>query len=109
MIPKLISLLTDIAAATTGDAYDFGLNNTPNAPKATFHAVQTGTGAQTSTTVIEVSNDKVRWITAATFTLSDTTTAQSGFVLDAPWRWVRARCSAITGTDKALNVTMGLV
>lgn len=73
----------------------------------TFHAVEVGTGTVTATVIIEVSNNDANWLTLGTITLSATTTAQDGFSSAAPWSFVRARVSAITGTGATINVFMG--
>lgn len=72
----------------------------------TFQATVSGTGAVTSTVLIQVSNDGTNYITAGTITLSGTTSATDGFVLDAPWAYVRANVTAISGTSAAVTVTM---
>lgn len=72
-----------------------------------FHAKVVGTGAVTATVIVEVSLDNSTWLTAGTITLSGTTSAADGFVMDAPWRYVRARISAISGTGATVNCWMG--
>lgn len=81
--------------------------------KRTFQAYgATSAGAGSATIVIEVSNVQAPgvndWITAGTIVLTLSTTRTSdGFTSDAPWTWVRARVSAISGTDATVNVLMG--
>ena len=80
--------------------------------KRTFHAdgiVSAATGS--ATIAIEVSNtdDPDTFVVGGTITLSLTTTISGdGFTTDAPWRFVRANVTAISGTDATVNVTMGL-
>jgi 23S rRNA G2069 N7-methylase RlmK/C1962 C5-methylase RlmI len=66
----------------------------------TIHAVVKGTGAVTATIIIDVSNNDTDWIeNAATITLSGTTSASDGFVMDANWAAIRARLTDISGTE----------
>lgn len=70
----------------------------------------TSAGAGAATIVIEASNEvsPTVWITLGTITLTLGTTATGdAFVSDAPYRWVRSRISAISGTDGSVNVEMG--
>lgn len=83
----------------------------------TFHAYgTTSTGTGSATIVIEVSNDAspvaaaaaAGWITAGTITLTlGTTRTDDGFSMSAKWRNVRARLSALSGTDATVTVQMG--
>lgn len=75
----------------------------PILPQRCIHAKVTGTGAVSATVIVEVSLDNSTWITAGTITLSGTTSAADGFVMDAPWRYMRARISAISGTGATVN------
>lgn len=69
--------------------------------------VLTGTGAVSATVVIEVSLDQTNYVTAGTITLSGTTSATDGFLMNTGWQWVRARVTAISGTSATLNVHVG--
>lgn len=97
--------LTLIPAATA-----VGVGPSGNLPKssATFHAIVAGTGAVSATVLIQVSNDNTNWLEMGVITLSGTTTASDGFAVDAPWVYVRAELSAISGTGAAVTVTMGI-
>lgn len=77
-----------------------------DAPQASFQATVTGTGAVTATIVFDVSNDGVNAVSTAlgTITLSGTTSASDGFATSAPWKYVRARVTAISGTNATVNV-----
>lgn len=97
------NLLTDASTARTGDA-DFA--NDRSAMR-TYQATVAGTGAVTSTVIIEGSNDGVSFLPIGTITLSGTTLASDGFVSPAPWAFTRARMTAISGTSALVNVTMG--
>lgn len=73
-------------------------------------AVSASTGA--ATVLIEVSdvaspgtND---WLLLATITLTlGTTSTSDGTYSNTNWRWVRARLSAISGTNASVTVWMG--
>lgn len=81
-----------------------------DAPKSAFQAVITGTGAISGTVIIEASNDGVNAVNTAlgTITLSGTTSFSDGFTTDAPWKYVRARVTAISGTGATINVIMSI-
>jgi hypothetical protein len=76
----------------------------------------TSAGAGAATILIEVSDKdspsnatNVDWVIAGTITLVlGTTQTNDGFVTDAAWRWVRARVSAISGTDGTVTVLRGV-
>lgn len=90
------------AAATSEVAESFSLPGVK-----TIQASVDGTGAVTATVLVDVSNDNEHWILAvATITLSGTTTDSDGFVLDAPWAYVRVRLTAITGTGAEASVVI---
>jgi hypothetical protein len=105
------TVMLDAATATSSSA-----NFKPATGVRTFQAYgATSSGAGAATIVIEVSNieaavnsTNVDWITAGTITLTLATTRSSdGFTMDAPWRNVRARVTAISGTGAAVSVVMG--
>lgn len=82
----------------------------------TFHIYgATSAGAGSVTVAIEVSNitgavntTNVDWVQVGTVTLALTTTrASDGFTTSAPWTFVRARVTAISGTGAAVSVQMG--
>lgn len=96
------TILNTTATATGGAFYPFRV-------PVGFQATQAGTGAQTSTTIIEGTNEPSNansWVTVGTITLSGTTTATDGFSTSAGFAAFRARCTAITGTSAVLNLTM---
>lgn len=104
------SLLSGATTTATGDAYK------PSGTVATFQAYgATTAGAGAATIVIEVSNIETPdnaanadWITAGTITLTlGTTRTSDGFGMTVPWRNVRARVTAISGTGAAVSVSMG--
>lgn len=82
-----------------------------DSPHATFQATVVGTGAVTASVDIEVSNDGTYWVdtVAGTISLSGTTSHSDGFTTtEAPWKYVRANVTAISGTGATVNVTMGV-
>jgi hypothetical protein len=89
-----------------------------NSIYSTFQATVTGTGAVTATVVIQVSNDdtalsnpaNMNWCQTplGTITLSGTTSASDGFTSNSSWKYVRAQVTAITGTNAAVSVIMGV-
>ena len=81
-----------------------------DAPQAAFQAVVTGTGAVSATVTIEYSNDGVNVLSTVggTITLSGTTVVSDGFTTDAPWKYVRANVTAISGTGATVQVYMGV-
>ena len=81
-----------------------------DSPFATFQATVTGTGAVTATVLIEGSNDGVYWCSTplATITLSGTTSSSDGFTTQAPWKFIRANATSISGTGANIQVYMGV-
>ena len=81
-----------------------------DAPKATIQASgSTTAGSGSATIVIEVSNDDTNWITAGTITLTlGTTSTTDGFTTDAPWKYIRARVTALSGTGASVTALMGV-
>lgn len=98
---KLIPMLSTTAAATGATVSMLNEDNR----SSTFQATVSGTGAVSATVIIEVSNDNVGWISDATttITLSGTTTASDGFLSTASWAYIRARCTAISGTGATVT------
>lgn len=98
---RVLDILKDATTTVTG-AWMF-----KDAPQASYQATVSGTGAVTATVVIEVSNDGVNAVTTplGTITLSGTTSSSDGFTTDAPWKYVRARISAVSGTGATVNVS----
>lgn len=81
-------------------------------PKSTalrsYSATVAGTGAVTATVVMYGSNDEVNWVSLGTITLSGTTSATDGFASNAPWPFVRAGVTAISGTSATVTVVAGI-
>jgi hypothetical protein len=82
-----------ITAAFTGDQFPL------NGGIATFQFTVIGTsGAQTATVLVEYSNGNGNWATLSTVSLSGTTSASDGFAISAPYSYIRASLTAISGT-----------
>ena len=94
-----ITLLNAVTATGAGAAKTFS----HSIPYKTCQATVTGTGSVSATVNIEVSNDGIGWILAGTITLSGTTTATDGFVIQAPWLNIRANVTAVSGTGAAVT------
>lgn len=101
---KVSNVVTGVVGAGTG-AWVY-----KDAPKTTIQATVTGTGAVTATVVIDCSNDGVNACSTplGTITLSGTTSSSDGFTTDAPWKFIRARTTAISGTNATLVVLKGV-
>ena len=102
--PETVFLLTDVLVTGAGAG-----KRRPRA-SSTFQAVgsvSASTGA--ATIVVEVSNDGVNWLTLGTIPLTLGTSATAdGFASDAPWVFVRGNVTAISGTDAAVSLLMGV-
>lgn len=82
-----------------------------DSPQATYQATVSGTGAVTATVVIEYSNDGINALSTVggTITLSGTTTSSDGFTTsNAPWKYHRARVTAISGTGATVQIYYGV-
>lgn len=103
---KVMDLLPSAGTTTTVT----GDGRYKDSPYTTFQASVVGTGAVTATVVIDCSNDGVNWCSTAlgTITLSGTTSSSDGFTTAAPWKYVRARVTAISGTGATVTVNMGV-
>lgn len=105
-----VQLLTNVIAVSSGEVMQLRCD------LRTFQAIGvTSAGAGSATIIIEASNKaspatgtNVDWTTLGTITLTlSTTQTNDGFVSQAPWRHVRARVSAISGTDATVNAFAG--
>ncbi len=107
-MPSLVTLLSTISGSATGGAYPgYGDGTSP----IKFMASIAGTGGVTATVVIEATNTPLvaaSWVTGVTFALSGTTTDVGQYVTAANWPYVRARTTAISGTNATVTVTMGV-
>ena len=98
-------ILTNATTTATGSSIELGASNKTVQAKGT-----TSAGAGAATIVIEVTNNTDwPWITAGTITLVLGTSATAdGFAISAGWKAMRARVSAISGTDAAVSVNVGV-
>ena len=98
------------AAAISTTATGTGNGHYKDSPKCTLQATVVGTGAVAATVVFDCSNDGTNWCSTAlgTVTLSGTTSASDGFTTDAPWKYVRARVTAISGTGATVTALRGV-
>lgn len=104
-------ILNGATATGSGSSYQ------RNGPQAVFQCYgATSAGAGAATILIEVSSlpspataTAVDWVTAGTISLAAlaTTRTTDGFAMNAPWKWARARVSAISGTDATVSCYMG--
>lgn len=94
-----------------------GLGNTTgsakykDSPWTTFQAVLTTTsGSGTATVNIYGSNDGTNWCSTplGTITLNGVSGTSDGFTTVAPWKYVRAVSSSVTGTGGLCYVLMGI-
>lgn len=101
--------LLDAATGTTT-----GSTHSPIQNERTYqvqHSTTAGAGA--ATVVIQVSDVDAPavagdWIDFATFTLTlSTSLATEGVTMDAPWRHVRGKVTAISGTGASITLWMG--
>jgi hypothetical protein len=78
-----------------------------DAPLSAIQATVTGTGAVSATIVIYGSNDGVNAVSTSlgSITLSGTTSSSDGFITNAPWKYIQAIVTAISGTGASVNVT----
>jgi len=97
-----VLLLEDKAVAGAGNA-----RRSPS--ERSFQATGVTTaGAGSATVKIQVSNDETAWLDLGTITLTLSTSAASdGFSTIAPWAFVRANLTAISGTGASVTVSMG--
>jgi hypothetical protein len=81
-----------------------------DSPNSTFQATVVGTGTVAATVVIQCSNDGIYWVATplGTITLSGTTSSTDGFTTSAPWKFVRASVTSISGTSATVQVYMGV-
>lgn len=102
---KLIPLLRNANAATTGRSFDVtdGL-----VEERTLQASVTGSGSVSATVLVEVSNDNGQFLPLATITLSGTGSASDGFTSKARWGFLRATVTDISGTGAMVNCTAGV-
>lgn len=99
---KLGNLVTNQTTTGTGS-----IAGPATAGRKTFQGTVTGSGSVSATIAINVSNDKVDWITLGTITLSGTNAATDGFATEASWGYYQANVSALSGTGASVTVVSG--
>lgn len=75
-------------------------------PIRTYSASVTGTGTVSATVIVYGSNDGQNWNDLGTITLSGSNSAMDGFPSIAPWEYVKADLTTITGTNAIVNASM---
>jgi hypothetical protein len=101
-----VKSLTPVNATTTSTG-DWVLKESP---LTSIQAAVVGTGAVAATIIIDCSNDGTYACSTplGTITLSGTTSNSDGFTTNAPWKYVRYRITAISGTSATVNVNIGV-
>ena len=101
-------MMTTTALLTDATATGPGTSNTLAGP-ATVQAVGLVSSATGQAVIdIEVSNNGVNWITHDTITLTlSTPEASAGIEIDAPWAFIRANVTSISGTGAEVSVFLG--
>lgn len=75
---------------------------------ATIQLTVVGTGSVQAVATINVSNDGINWLKYVDMTTqAGTTNASDGITLQAPWRFIQAIITSITGGGTA-NVLVGI-
>lgn len=88
-----------VTSVTTGDwHYKDGLH-------VALQATVVGTGAVSATVIIEASNDGASAVATplGTITLTGTNADSDGFANAEPWKFIRARVSALSGTGAVVT------
>lgn len=96
-----IPLLDNVTSVNAGAAV-------PGGQIASFSAQAsvTGTGSVSATVVIEGSNNGDDWVQIATLSMSGTGRATDGGVAQTLWSQIRARVSAISGTNASVSAAI---
>jgi len=89
---RMVDILPATAAATLTGEWMF-----KDAPKSAVQVVATSS----ATIVFDVSNDGVNAVATTLGTVTLVAAGSDGFVTDAPWKYIRARVTANSGTVNA--------
>lgn len=89
---RVIDLLAPTASATVTGSWMF-----KDAPKSTIQVV----GTAATTVIFDVSNDGVNAVATSIGTITLAAAGSDGFNTDAPWKYIRARVTANSGTVSA--------
>ena len=100
-------LLSDVIATGNGN------KAAPWGSKMAFHAFgDTSAGAGAASIEIQVSNDGTNYVVRDTLSLTLATTigsaSQDTFVMDEPFKYVRANVASISGTDATVSLLMSV-
>jgi len=86
---RVLDILAPTAAATETGAWYF-----KDAPKSAIQVVATAA----ATVTFDVSNDGVNAVETVLGTVTLAAAGSDGFTTDAPWKYIRARVTANSGT-----------
>lgn len=67
-----------------------------------------GSGAVSATLEVDARNGDHEWINIATITLSGTDATSDGITIEAAYTKMRGRCTAISGTDAVVDLSVGM-
>lgn len=97
-------IMSNETAPVVGDSHPL-----PQGPKVIQASLQ-GTGAVSATIIVETSNEKDFDfpIYTGTIVLSGTTKASDAFAINSNPPFIRGRLTAISGTDAAVSLTVGV-
>lgn len=106
IIPTSLYSLELNAAALSTISKPLGSTNDS---MATFQVIgKTSAGTGSAAVNIEVSNNNINWLTYGTITLTlGTVEVSDGLVITAPWAYVKASATSITGTNGKVSILMG--
>jgi len=90
---RVLDILPATVAATVTGSWMF-----KDAPKSAIQVVATAA----ATVVFDVSNDGVNAVATTLGTVTLAAAGSDGFVTDAPWKYIRARVTANSGTVNVL-------
>lgn len=109
MLSREAQIILQASAPATGSAFS------PMRDRATYQAVlTTSSGTGTATVQLYVSNSPpvnglgTNGMLMATITLSGASPQVDGFESVAPWKWVWAVVTSITGTGASVSVYQGV-
>ena len=91
---RVTDILPATAAATVTGSWYF-----KDAPKAAIQVVATAA----ATVVFDVSNDGVNAVATTLGTVTLAGAGSDGFTTDAPWKYIRARVTANSGTVNVIQ------
>lgn len=91
---RVLDILAPTTEATVTGAWMF-----KDAPKSAIQVVATAA----ATVVIEASNDGVNTVATALGTVTLAGAGSDGFATDAPWKYIRARVTANSGTVSVIT------